>query len=88
MTVNETMTTTEAEETEGRVGGLPRIRCSCGFEVMGADELNNANALATHQCPNRHVEHTPWWGYVFSEWGLAIVIVIVAGIVGVLHAMK
>lgn len=64
----------------------PRIRCSCGFEVVGDDEFNNLRALDEHPCPNRPEEYTPWWGFVFSFWSWAIVIAICWGITQIMKA--
>lgn len=82
MTVTDTTTPTPeqadgptasgTEETTQNAGETSRIRCSCGFEVVGADEFFNGRALEEHPCPNRPEEYTPWWGFIFSFWGWAI----------------
>lgn len=70
-----TPATTGTEEDDVAYG-LTRIRCGCGFEVVGANEYYNIEALADHPCPSRPVEYTPWWGFVFSFWTWAIVAVV------------
>jgi len=64
--------------------GRPVIRCGCGFLAVSDDQQDNQWAYTDHvarSCPLapvRPVVHTrqPWYGPLFSIWGLLIVFTI------------
>lgn len=74
------MTPTESDIKALLADGRAAIRCSCGFVVVGDDEAANRYALDDHPCPNRPVEYTPWYGYVFSLWGVIVLFIVASAV--------
>lgn len=47
------------------------VKCGCGFAASGPDQEKLAEVMDSHSCyPDAPM---PWYGWVFSFWGWAII---------------
>lgn len=46
------------------------VKCGCGFAADGPDQEKLIQALDAHECSLESA--TPWYGWIFSFWGWAI----------------
>lgn len=49
------------------------VECGCGFAASGPDQDKLTLVLQSHECSQEPGGSTPWYGWIFSFWGWALI---------------